>query len=465
MSREESNVVIVVLDTVRAFETVPADQSGLPAMASLAADGTEFCRAFTSAPWTLPSHAGLLTGTYTSKHDTHGENPMLDESLTVLPEILSEHGYETRAISNNTWFSDEFGFDRGFDTFHTTWTRDADESGVGPSGSGFDADDWRARATEDCTAEATTNVAVDWLTSMGSEPFFLFLNYIDAHFEYCPPREYVTDELPPGYDYDSAVDVLDSSHAYSAESESLTDSALTALRALYLGELAYLDDNISRLVDRLKRAGEWEDTILLLTSDHGENIGEHGLVGHQYSLYDTVLHVPLVVTGGSFDSGTSTNRLVQLIDIPSTILDEVGIGASTARGQFQGRSFSPSSSAPEREFVTGEHVTTCPPIETLKERFGDLPESLEALEDGLPLRAIRTDEYKLVMADDGASELYQVRNDPGETEDIAERHEDVCDRLREDLERWVASFEQETTQASTTISSESKKRLQDLGYL
>jgi hypothetical protein len=92
-------------------------------------------------------------------------------------------------------------------------------------------------------------------------------------------------------------------------------------------------------------------------------------------------------------------------------------------------------------------------------------EGIESLKDGLPLRSIRTDEYKLVLADDGARELYHVGDAPMETDNIADRRDDICDRLVEDLEQWVGSFEQELTQASTTISPESKKRLQDLGHL
>lgn len=464
MTCEQTNVVIVVLDTARGIDTVPADESGLSTMAALADEGSEYCRTFTSAPWTLPSHAGLLTGTYTSKHDTHGDNPVLDQSLTVLPEVFSESGYETRAISNNTWFSDEFGFDRGFNRFRTTWTQD-EESDVDPSEYGFEADEWRTRATENCRAEATTDLALDWISSMGSDPFFLFLNYIDAHFQYAPPREYVVDRLPAGYDYDRAVNLLDDPRAYDAGEETLTDADCSALRALYRGELAYLDATLSCLVDGLKQTGNWENTVLVVTGDHGENIGDHGFVGHQFNLYDTVLHVPLVVAGGSFDRGTSTNRLVQTTDIAPTLLDEVGIDASSAREQFQGQSFNPSSSTPEREYIVGEHVTTRPTIETMEQRFGDLPEALRSLEEALPLRAIRTDEYKLVVGNDGSRELYDVEHDPMETKDIADRRGTVSDRLADDLDQWIDSFEQEITQASATISSESKERLRDLGYL
>lgn len=463
MTNEPANVVLVVLDTVRALDTVPADGTLTPTLASLAAEGAEYHRAFASAPWTLPSHAGLLTGTYTSRHDTHGENPSLDQSLATLPEAFAGAGYETRGVSNNTWIGDEFGFDRGFDTFHHAWRRVTDPERGSPREQRDDR--WRTRATEDLRAEGTTDPVLDWLAGEREDPFFLFLNYIDAHFEYAPPAEYVADRLPEGCDYERATDVLEDPRAYDAGAATLTDEERSVLRTLYRGELAYLDDTIRRLVDGLAAAGEWEDTVLVVTSDHGENVGDHGFVGHQYALTDTLVHVPLVVTGGSFGPGTDTDRLVQLVDLAPTLLDEAGIDAPAAREQFQGRSFHPSSAVPERERVYAEHVAPRPTVQTLERRYGQLPPDLYALVRALPLRAVRTDEYKLVLGSDGSRSLHHVVDDPRETEDVVERRGDVADRLEEQLEMWLASFEDRITRSSTDISAESAERLENLGYL
>ena len=465
-----ADVVVVVLDTVRGLDTVPAEAPLMPTMASLASAGTEYRRAFASAPWTLPSHAGLLTGTYTSRHDTHGDNPVLDESLLTLPEAFSEAGYETLAISNNTWISDEFGFDRGFDTFRHAWRREGDGADVESPGEPDD-DEWRTQATENLRGEETTDLALKWLTAERERPCLLFVNYIDAHFRYAPPEEYVADRLPPGYGYDRAVDVLEDPRAFDAGKVTLSDEERSVLRALYRGELAYLDDNIGRLVDGLSATGAWEDTILVVTSDHGENVGDHGFVGHQYDLSDTLLHVPLVVTGGSFDDGTNTDRLVQLTDLAPTLLDEAGIDAPAAREQFQGRSFHPTSTAPEREHAFAELVAPRPAVETLERRYGDLPEGLYDLDRALPLRTVRTDGHKLVLGSDGSRELYRVGGDPGaadgprETAADVERHGDVADRLEGELERWLGSFEERPSRSPTSISAESEERLEHLGYL
>lgn len=462
MTPERLNVVVAVLDTARGLDTVPANRSLTPTFASLAAEGIEYRRAFASAPWTLPSHAGLLTGTYTSFHGTHGANPVLDDDLETLPEVFSANGYETRAVSTNTWISDEFGFDRGFDTFRPGWdTSEWD----GAASDAVEDDEQRTRATEGIRAAGTTDAALDLVPAGGGDPFFLFVNYIDAHFAYAPPERYVRGRLPEGFDYGAAVDVLDDPRQYNAGGVSLSPDERAALRALYRGELAYLDDNLGRLVDGLRDAGVWEDTLLVVTSDHGENIGEHGFVGHQYSLYDTILHVPLVVVGGSFDRGRSSDRLVQLPDLPATIVDEVGIKAPEAREQFQGRTFHPDSTAPRRDHVIAEHVSPRPTIETLERRYGELPDELYSLDRSLPIRAIRTDQHKLVLGSDGSRSLYDLDADPTESEDVAERRIEVVDRLEEGLTQWLASFEPRLTERPTAISADSKERLRNLGYL
>lgn len=472
MTDEPANVVLVVLDTVRGLDTVPADGTLTPTVASLAAAGAEYRRAFASAPWTLPSHAGLLTGTYTSRHDTHGANPRLDEGLATLPEAFAGAGYETRALSNNTWIGDEFGFDRGFDTFRHVWRKPANAA-VGAPPEERD-DGWRTRATEDLRAEETTDLALDWLAGGREEPFFLFLNYIDAHFEYAPPAEYVADRLPEGCDCERAAEILEDPRAYDAGAVTLTDEERSVLRALYRGEIAYLDDTIGRLVEGLRAAGAWEDTLLVVTSDHGENVGDNGFVGHQYDLSDTLLHVPLVVAGGAFDDvfggAVDEERLVQLTDLAPTLLDATGIDAPAAREQFQGRSFHPSSSAPEREHAFAELVAPRPAVETLERRYGDLPEALHAVDRALPLRAVRTDGHVLVLGSDGSRELHRVGGDPeagdrpGETEAVRER-DSVVERLEGELERWLDSFEERPSRSSTSISAESEERLEHLGYL
>ena len=364
MSSDRSNVVVIVLDTAR-YDEVLVARSGTPLtpkLADLTAEGTYYDRAFSSAPWTLPSHASLFTGTSPSKHGAHAGHKQLTGRLRTLAEVFQNAGHETVAVSNNTWISEEFGFGQGFETFHKTWQyvqSDVDLGKVARTEEGTDK--LKALARSLLSANPITNLAnaiygqffrrqyddgarrtndwiEDWLADRAnSRPFFLFVNYLEPHLEYRPPEEVAEQFLPAGVSYDEAMAVPQDAWGYVAGTVEMTDRDFEILRGLYRAEIAYLDHRIGELRDMLEAHGEWEDTVFVVTGDHGENIGDHGLMDHQYCLYDTLLHVPLVVHGGSFADGGTVEDLVSLTDLAPTLLDEAGIDAPEFREQTQGR--------------------------------------------------------------------------------------------------------------------------------
>jgi arylsulfatase A-like enzyme len=454
-----ANLFVIVLDTVRAMETVPLEEALTPTMATLAKEGMEFRRAYADAPWSLPSHASLFTGTNPSTHRTNGRNPRLDSELPTIAEVFSEAEYETVAVSNNTWVSDEFGFDRGFESFFHGW----DTTEI-PS---IRRESWRGESQEhqhDTRGEKTTNWIKDWIANRdNSRPFFFFTNYIDAHLPYAPPREFVEDELPPGYSYERALDIPQDPRRYDVGETSISDEQFEVLRALYRGEIAYLDANIEAIVTQLRAHGEWENTVLVITSDHGENIGDHGFLGHQYNIYDTLLHVPLIITGGAFSRGESTDRLVQLSDLPPTILDEFGIQAPTARERFQGYSFHPHTKEPSREYCCSEYIAPQPSIDELEHRFGSLPTKLSHYDRSL--FAIRTQQHKLIRSSDRSQAMYDIGDDPAETRDIIGRRPTVETTLSGELTNRSSVDGPTASSSSNSISTESKERLRELGYL
>jgi arylsulfatase A-like enzyme len=160
---------------------------------------------------------------------------------------------------------------------------------------------------------------------------------------------------------------------YIAGMVEMTGRDFEILRALYRAEIAYLDRRIGELRDMLEAHGEWEDTVFVVTGDHGENIGDHGLMDHQYCLYDTLLHVPLVIHGGSFTGGGTVEDLVSLTDLGPTLLDEVGIDAPEFREETQGRSFHPDANAEPRDRIVAEYLAPQPSMDALEARVGDLP--------------------------------------------------------------------------------------------
>jgi arylsulfatase A-like enzyme len=483
----QPNVVLFVADTTRADDAF--DQSVAPTLAQLAEAGTRATRAFSTAPWTLPAHASMLTGSYPSKHGAYAGHECLDGSLPTLPALLGDAGYETACVSNNTWLSSASGFDRGFDEFRQMWQLVQSDTSLGEivqvtEGSRveavarklFDGSPLvngvnalyqalvRNRDRNDDGAARSTRWIENWLGERsGDRPFFLLANYLEPHLDYRPPRRLAEEHLPADVSYDEAMAVPQAPWEYLAGNVTLSDRELRALRGLYRAEIAYVDEQIAALRDALREAGEWEDTVFAVTADHGENVGDHGLMDHQYCLYDTLVHVPLVLHGGEFTGYGEMTDLVSLVDLAPTLLDAAGVRADDARATFQGRSFHPATHARSREFVVSEYMAPQPSMAALEHHVGDLPAHVEAYDRSL--RAIRTRSHKLVRGSDGSRSLYDLRADPGETTDVAASNPRTTADLGETLDEWLDSFEHADVDDSVTIDSRRKAQLERLGYL
>lgn len=484
------NIVLVVMDTARAddvFGTID-DTAVTPTLDSLATEGTRYTNAYAPAPWTLPSHASLFTGAYPSKHGAHADHKRLDESLPTMAELFNDAGYETAAVSNNTWISEEFGFGRGFDQFYKTWQHVQSDIDLGRIARQYDGREqlrrltralfegnpavnlWNAvygkffRKRTDDGARRTNKWIREWLHGRdGDRPFFLFCNYLEPHLPYDPPKEYTDPFLPASTTYEEAQAVPQEPWAYIAGQRSLSDEEFAALRALYRGELAYLDARLGDLQSMLAEAGVWEDTVFVVIGDHGENIGDHGLMDHQYCLYETLTNVPLLVRGGPFPADHERDTLVQLTDLLPTLLDVAGIEVPSAHSDVQGHSFHPESDTETRDAVFSEYLAPQPSMDALQKRLGSLPDAIEHYDRSL--RAIRTAEYKLVRGSDGSRELYDITADPGEETDIAGEMPDQLESLEKRLDAWLDSFDHAETSGGVDIDSDTQSRLEELGYL
>ena len=481
----QPNVVVVVIDTTRVDDVYDAQVA--PTLAALADSGTRATQAFSAAPWTLPSHASLLTGTHSSKHGAHAGHERLDGRLPMLSECFNNAGYETACVSSNTWLSAESGFDRGFDSFQQMWQ-------VVQSGNALselvDVNEERrvravargllegnpvanaanalyryfVRARSDDGAARSTKWIADWLSGREDDaPFFLLVNYLEPHLKYRPPERLVKQYLPANATYEDAMDVPQEPWEYLAGNVGLSESDFRLLRALYRAEITYVDEQLAALRDALGELGELRDTVFVVTSDHGENIGDHGLMDHQYCLYDTLIHVPLVLDGGAFSDRGDVTDLISLVDVAPTLLDEAGIDAPGARESFQGVSFHPDATRDPREFVVSEYLEPQPSMDALERNVGDLPEHVREYDRSL--QAIRTPEYKLVRGSDGSRELYDLTTSSGETVDLAEARPSIGDDLESRLDEWLDSFDRASNTESVTISEDRKTRLEQLGYL
>lgn len=436
------NIVLIVLDTVRAdhlgFHGYGRDTT--PQLDRIARNAVWFDEARATAPWTLPSHASLFTGRWHHEMEISAYKK-LNTNHPMLAEFLQDHGYATAAFVANTFnCNSAYGFDRGFaryEDFHqnhrvsflealnsTELLRNFFQHAGLAYGLGLDPDYGRKDA-------ATINRdALAWLARDHGRPFFVFLNYFDAHDPYVLP-----DGARPKFGPSAPTPEQSSFLRYWAwvDRRNLSPEQVNLARDAYDDGLAYLDDQIGRLFDELGRRKLLDNTLVIITSDHGEHLGEHRLFGHAKSLYRQEMHVPLVLSGlPRMPRGKKIAAPVSLRDVPATIFDLLGFldqspfpGASLARFWTPGAATEPRMSEP----VLGETFQRT----TVSRNLNRSP----AMRG--PMYSLCAGRYDYIVNGDRQEELYDFVNDPGEESNLAgdAQSSTVLERLRGALSRAV----------------------------
>ena len=330
------HVLCVVLDTARAdaLEPYGAPSGSTPTIADLAARGTSLPEAFAAACWTLPSHASMFTGLLPRAAGLarapggkpHGARPVLESHRDrLLPEVLRRAGYRTAAVSSNLWITERSGFATGFDEFVMVETgrqavlhRSDRRSRMRWALEGV-----RARA-DDGAAEAE-RVLGRMVDERPEQPCFWFVNLTECHSPYLPPRPY--NDLPPLDRLRAAEEArrhltLDAIWRACAGGFDVPDEALERMRHLYGRSVRALDDWLGRVLEHFEQAGILDDTLVIVTSDHGENFGEAGLLAHAFSLDDRLIRVPLVLAGPGAEPREGPFSLAEL---PRMVAEAVGL--------------------------------------------------------------------------------------------------------------------------------------------
>ena len=289
------NILIYVVDTLRSDALSLEDEatSHTPHWARLSQNGVTFENAYANASWTRASMASLMTGLLPWHHSTESRLDRLPETARTLAELFAEHGYSTAIVSANPNISPVFGFEQAVEQFSPLYAR----SNPGIVG-----------GHELVTPSTVVNTeAMRWFEDV-QQPFFLLALAIDPHAPYAPPPEF-----DPGQ-HRKADAVADAAR---------TPSNIDRVRERYLGEVAFNDASFGQLVDFLKQRNLWENTVVILTSDHGEAFWEYGQAGHGKSLHEEVLRVPLILHGANdrLAPGQRIQRPVSLVDLAPTLLD------------------------------------------------------------------------------------------------------------------------------------------------
>ena len=411
------NVLLIVLDTVRAesLSLYGYGRETTPNLARLARRGVRFDRAFSTAPWTAPSHASMFTGRWPHELSI-GWNRPLDGARPTLAGYLSSRGYDTAGfVANTTYCSDETGLDRGFaryDDYEVTpkavllcsslTQRVLTFLDKHPALSSllFGA---RPATAHRKTAARINRDALDWLSARPDpgRPFFAFLNYYDAHHPYFVPD----DEPVPcfGPAPASAADFRTLRAWWGLDKSRLGPREVALARDAYDRCIAYLDRHVGRLLDELERRGVLSNTLVVVTADHGEHLGENGLFGHGASLYRSELHVPLLILAPGDGAGRVVGEAVSLRDIPSTVVDRLGL---TDGAPFPGHSLLDNRSAGP---VLSE-VVAAPE--------DDPNQGRSPVRRG-PMTSLVAGSYHYVLNGDGREELFNLDADPLEQLDLA----------------------------------------------
>lgn len=394
---EGPNLLLITMDTVRAdhLGCYGYPSARTPALDKLAAGGVKFDRVFANVPLTLPSHGTMMTGLYPPEHGcrvngSHG----LPEELTTLAEVFKSHGYQTAAFVAAFVLDSKFGLSQGFQTY--------DQYDVPTSSDIYDDNlMYRYRRGDKVAAAALT-----WLKKHSRTPFFCWVHFYDPHRPY----------YFPGPDLKSAYD----------------------------REITFMDRQIKRLIDYLKRQKLLEKTVIIALGDHGEGLGEHGEDEHGLLLYNPTLRIPLIIARpGPSPRKKKVEELVSTVDLFPTVLDLFGWKLP---GHVSGRSFAGA--------LEGEAVP---------DRAVYLETEFPLTEYGWsPLQGVIASEWKYIAAPE--EELYNIRDDPGEKKNLAA----VEPGKAKELKAKLAALEDKLVKkeaAAVKLDSSSRKALESLGYM
>jgi arylsulfatase A-like enzyme len=427
-------VVLVVVDTLRAdaLGAYGYRRQTSTLLDQWAARGAVFDRAFSTAPWTLPSVGSLLTGRYPSSHGSGRSRALapsgrhkrvfvgLDPEQPRLASILSGEGYATAAFVTNTFLRPGFGFATGFDTYDHT----------------------RNRFVVERTADVMVERALEWIDAQPpAAPWFLLLHLLDPHQPYDPPApdagRFTSDYRGPI----TAPIGPESGLVRKVKRGSIElDAADRAfVRGVYDEEVAFVAAQLARLLDGLAQRGAIERGLVVLTADHGEEFFDHDSLEHGHTLYQELLRVPLVVWGGGVRAARHPQP-VSLVDVLPTVLDALRIAPPPA---LDGVSMWP--------LLTGGGEPSARRLLAENSLYGD------------QRRAIVEWPYKLIVnLEQPGLELYDLERDPAEREDLAAARPEVAERLAGALAERAP---QATDRAPVELDEETERELRALGYV
>lgn len=456
-SARRTSVVLIVLDNLRRdrMSLYGYPRQTTPRLDAWSKRALVFDHAVATSGWTLPSHASMFTGLYPSSHGAHGYPSDLNQTNTyvlrqdvrTLAELARDAGVTTGAVvANHLFLSPPFGVDQGFTDYQLLRPhpglrlRRLDEAVLHDDRYRYTAIDWPY-----VRGAFVTDLATRWLAAHDDEPHFLFVNYMDVHLPNDRPGNDVVpfdDEMIVPRWFRELLEVL--------EHRKLSDKVTRSLVNSYDRELMALDTQVSRLIEFIEQSRSGSDTLILVTSDHGEYFGEHDLITHMVHVYAEETNVPLLLAGPGVRTGHS-DAPVQSVDVYDTALQALGVAVPA---ESQGRSLLRPTPRP----LVAQWQSAPKGWMRSPRYHGRFLEDVTGYQDG-PLR--------LIAYQGGRAELYDVVVDPYETHDLAPTRPDEVARLRAALTAWQSAHVAPQGLAPASVppmTSTQHEQLRALGY-
>jgi arylsulfatase A-like enzyme len=473
---QRPNVLWIMWDTVRADRlslyghTCPTT----PFLDQWAKEARVFDNVLTVASTTVPAHASLFTGLLPCEHGADNTHCYLRDNFETLAEIFHANGYSTFLYSENPLISRETGFGQGFDDVVNPWNEAYRYRAATILENKIPAQIRNPQLAAKLRSPGITHWALsacgilgeetllEWLgRSDSGRPFFVFMNYMEAHAPVITPRHYRERMLNPAQVMQSyTMGVTPATiWQYTFGLKEYSPAELEAIRGTYDASLAELDDLLSSLLARLKERGALKNTIVILCGDHGEFLGEHHALDHEYSLYQELLRVPLVLYYPPKVRPGRETQPVQNIDLYTTILDLAGLSAT---GETGSASLDLRNPDPKRVRLSEFPTAPEPPFDearAVQPRFDPTPyrRSLRAIIDG---------DQKLIRASDGRNELFSLAVDSTESNNLWAERPELAAALSDRLDQILAEHAPRAeTPAAGPVTEEQKEVLRSLGYI
>jgi len=423
------NVILILMDTNRADNFAAFNTKSVvktPGFDSFAAEGVVFENAYAQENWTKPSVATVLSGTYPDTHQTKKDSSLLPGEVELVSEHLKQEGFQTAGFVANGYVSDKFGFQKGWDVFKNY-----------------------IRESKPSQAEKVFGDSLSWLKEHKDEKYFLYIQTIDPHVPYRFNNEDTTQYYAGNYD-GALGNNISHDDQVAANSKAPSASDLKWLKAMYYGEVTHHDNEMGKFFAEIKTLGVLDDTMVIITNDHGEELGEHGKFGHGHSLYEELLRAPMVIHYPPLiNAGVLHNEVAENVDLSPTIVDALGL---KPMAKADGLSLLP--------LLKGEPVQR--PYYAMS----------EFMENG---RAIRVGGWKMIWAGGTPVHIYHSQVDRSETKDLSktaliarrmlEVHAGEAQAAYDKKQRMQdISTKRQFKSGKADIDPETRKQLEALGY-